>query len=45
MLLNRSIPLRWFAGAFLSLWCAAASAQLAIESDVIYGRKDGMALT
>ncbi len=45
MLLNRSIPLRWFASVFLSLWCAAASAQLTIEADVIYGRKDGMALT
>jgi acetyl esterase/lipase len=45
MLLNRSRPLRWFASVFLSLWCAAASAQFTIEADVIYGRKDGMALT
>ena len=45
MLLNRGGPLRWFASISLSLWCVAASAQLTIESDVIYGRKDGMALT
>jgi len=45
MLLNRSGALRWFASTFLALWCVAANAQLTIEADVIYGRKDGMALT
>ncbi len=45
MLLNRSGTLRWFASTFLALWCVAANAQLTIEADVIYGRKDGMALT
>ena len=37
--------LRWFACCALSLFCVAANAQLTIEADVIYGRKDGMALT
>ena len=45
MLMNRSGTLRWFASTFLALWCVAANAQLTIEADVIYGRKDGMALT
>jgi len=43
--MNRSGTLRWFASTFLALWCVAANAQLTIEADVIYGRKDGMALT
>lgn len=37
--------LRWFACCALPLFCVAANAQLTIEADVIYGRKDGMALT
>ena len=37
--------LSWFACCALPLFCVAANAQLTIEADVIYGRKDGMALT
>ena len=45
MLLNQIRKLSWFACWPLYFWCVAASAQLTIEADVIYGRKDGMALT
>ena len=45
MFFNQSRVLRLFACCSLASWCVAASAQLTIEADVIYGRKDGMALT
>lgn len=45
MFFNQSRVLRFFACCSLASWCVAANAQLTIDADVIYGRKDGMALT